>query len=107
MQPANVCAADQCQSDADCGSSSICAPAGTMGVQVKACVYAACKVDADCRAVAGGICAPVLDPCCNAVQSLLCVYPGGCRSNADCPNGYCRSDGHTASCQPGAPACPV
>lgn len=107
MQPGNVCAVDQCQSDADCGSSSICAPAGTLGVQVKACVYAACKTDADCTAHSGGSCAPVADACCGTVYSLHCVYPGGCRSNADCPGGYCATNGQSTSCQSGSPACPL
>jgi hypothetical protein len=106
----NFCATDFCAEDLDCGNDggSICAPVGTLGNKVRACVAAACKLDGDCAASPGGICAPVSDACCNAPSGLFCVYPGGCRSNADCATGFCQvqPDG-SASCEEGVPVCPA
>src|SRR6185437_7740845 len=112
----NQCGADQCEKDIDCAPDQICGLAGTLGLEIRACVTAYCKIDADCEAYPGGVCAPVLDPCCSTSAGLYCVYSGhgGCRSNADCsptpnqPARYCApsSDG-TATCQPGAPVCPA
>ena len=100
----NVCAADQCARDSDCGSSSeICVPAGTLGAQVRACFYAACRLDTDCTAHPNGKCEPVTEPCCRTVSGLYCVYPGGCRTNSDCTNGYCQQ----GSCVQGSPICPA
>ena len=111
MAEYNVCAADLCASDAGCGADTICAPAGTLGRKVRACVPAACKLDGDCAAEAGGICAPVTDPCCGAPTGLFCVYPSdGCRVNEDCPSGeYCEvafPEGRS-HCVSGVPACPA
>jgi hypothetical protein len=109
----NVCAADQCQSDADCQITGqapgyICAPAGTLNLQARACVYAGCRTDADCTASPGGMCAPVPDSCCQTVYGLYCVYPGGCRFNSDCQTGqYCSNNGTSTSCVSGAPICPA
>jgi hypothetical protein len=112
----NVCGVDQCQKDVDCAAGHICAPAGTLGLEIRACVVAACEVDADCAAYAGGECAPVQDPCCGTTAGLFCVYPadGGCRKNADCPpttsqpSRFCSPDpiAGVATCQPGGPVCP-
>jgi hypothetical protein len=108
MEPYNQCAVDQCTQDAECASGQICALAGTLGVKIRACVAAACKTAADCTTVPGGVCAPVQDPCCNTTAGLYCVYPGGCRSNADCgPGQYCQASGDQATCQTGAPICPL
>lgn len=112
----NVCGVDQCTKDVDCAPGQICALAGTLGLEIRACVDAHCKVDADCTAHAGGVCAPVQEPCCVAPAGLFCVYPGdgGCRRNADCPTmpgqvTYCSPDATSgvASCQNGAPVCPA
>ncbi len=116
VQMHNVCGVDQCQTDLDCAPNQICAPAGTFDLEIRACVVASCKVDADCTAHAGGVCAPVQAPCCAASAGLFCVYPGygGCRKNADCPampdqSTYCFPDptSGAASCQTGSPACPA
>jgi hypothetical protein len=116
MQPHNQCAVDQCTQDADCTSGQICTLAGTLGRKIRACMTASCKLDADCVADPGGICAPVMEPCCGVVAGLFCVYPNsGCRSNADCPPlspqmpRYCQPDATTgvAACQSGGPICPV
>jgi hypothetical protein len=110
MEPHNQCATDQCAQDADCAPSQICVLAGTLGRLIRACVPAACKVDADCTALPGGLCAPVQSPCCGSVAGLYCVYPaaGGCRRDADCsPNQYCDVDGNQATCHEGAPVCPL
>jgi hypothetical protein len=111
MIPHNQCAMDQCTKDVDCASGQICAPAGTLGLEIRACVNAHCKYDTQCTLYPGGICAPVVDPCCNASDGLFCVYPanGGCRDNAACGQGqYCSLDTMkwVASCQSGGPTCP-
>jgi hypothetical protein len=112
--PHNQCAVDQCMKDVDCAPGQICALAGTLALEIRACVDAHCKVDTDCTAHPGGICAPVVEPCCGTTAGLFCVYPqsGGCRKNADCtaqPGTYCAPDptSGTASCQAGAPICPA
>jgi len=117
MAPHNQCAVDQCAKDADCAANQICALAGTFGLEIRACVAASCKLDTDCTAHAGGMCAPAQDPCCVASDGLFCVYPGngGCRSDADCPptsghpTRYCSPDSAAgiASCQDGGPICPA
>jgi hypothetical protein len=116
MAPHNQCGENQCAKDVDCASGQICAPAGTLGLEINACVDAYCKVDGDCTAHPGGVCVPVADPCCAASASLFCDYPGngGCRRAADCPSApnqpsrYCAPDPTTgaASCETGAPVCP-
>jgi hypothetical protein len=105
------CAGDQCATGAECDDvgDGICAPVGTLGRKVRACAPASCLHDTVCNAEAGGICAPVQDACGNAPIGLFCVYPnGGCRSNADCPAGYCvvEAEGF-AHCVDGSPVCPL
>ena len=117
MPPHNQCGVDQCAKDVDCATGQICAPVGTLGVKIRACVNAHCKLDADCTAYPGGICAPVQDPCCGAIAGLFCDYPnnGGCRKSSDCPalpnhpSRYCAPDptSGVASCQDGGPICPA
>src|SRR5438552_2543479 len=71
------------------GVTGICAPAGAYG-PVRTCVVAHCKTSADCDVKAGGVCAPIQNPCCKLPQGLACVYPGGCQKLADCKNNqYC------------------
>ncbi len=116
MPPHNQCGADQCAKDVDCAPGQVCAPAGTLGLEVNACVYAHCKVDTDCTAHSGGVCAPVMEPCCAATAGLFCTYSsmGGCRTSYDCPAlpnepmRYCLPDptSGTATCVAGAPVCP-
>jgi hypothetical protein len=111
MIPHNQCAVDQCAKDVDCAAGQICAPAGTLGLEIRACVNAHCKYDTQCTLYPGGICAPVKDPCCAASDGLFCVYPanGGCRDNAACGQGqYCALDTvkGVASCHSGGPLCP-
>ena len=101
----NTCFAAQCFGDADCTTGSICLPAG-LGY-ARSCMVAACKVAADCTAEPGGVCAPVANACPGCGGGLYCVYPSdGCRSNADCPGGYCGVDGDTARCMSGSVNCP-
>jgi hypothetical protein len=104
----NQCAVDQCTQDADCAPGQICGIAGALGRKVRACAAAGCKVDADCDASSGGVCAPIADPCCGTFAGLFCVYPGnGCRSNADCDgSSFCQISGSSATCQSGSPVCP-
>jgi hypothetical protein len=108
MPAHNQCAVDQCSQDADCAAGQLCGLAGTLGAEIRSCVPAACKVDGDCAASAGGVCAPVNEPCCGVSAGLSCVYPiGGCRRNDDCgPMAYCQVTGAAATCQTGSPVCP-
>ncbi len=103
----HVCATDLCASDADCGGGQACLPAGVYGRPVRTCIAASCTSDADCDAEPGGACVPYRSPCCNAVGSLACAYPSGCRTDADCPGGYCADQGGTLQCVDGAPICPA
>ena len=108
MQPHNVCASDACKTAKDCSAGELCAPAGVLGFKVARCMPASCVYDSDCTDSAGGRCAPVQNPCCGSTMGLLCVYPGACRSSADCASGsYCAQDGKRSKCVPGAPACPA
>lgn len=104
----NVCGKDQCSSAADC-PNGICAPTGTLGNKVRACYSGSCLVDSDCSAAPGGICAPVVDPCCNQPVGLFCVYPGGCRTASDCDQGeYCQIQPNgSTECVVGDVACPA
>jgi hypothetical protein len=107
--PANVCATDACASAADCtGPNAICAPTGTLGRKAARCMTGGCRFDRDCTAAAGGACVPVSTGCCNQPSGLFCLYPGGCRSNADCNKlgEQCETDGTRAFCGP-AVSCPL
>jgi hypothetical protein len=61
-----------------------CVPGGTLDRPIPMCVQAHCLSDDDCTDRMGGICAPVDDPCTEDVSGFFCVYPEGCRTNADC-----------------------
>jgi hypothetical protein len=68
-----------------------------------------CRFDRDCTAQPGGACVPVVTGCCSEPAGLYCLYPGGCRSNADCkPGEQCATDATHAYCAPavGCPAAP-
>jgi len=103
QKPHNQCASDQCASDADCEKDQICAPAGTLGNQIRVCLTATCT--GQC---AGGVpCAVIRNPCCGAPLGLFCAP--GCLIDADCPGGYCDVDPETQEsvCVDGAPVCPA
>jgi len=109
-EPYNVCATDECTDDSACkgpGYDGICLPAPMLGRKVRSCLSVPCHVNSDCTAEAGGYCAPVDDPCCYAPSGLYCVYPSGCRTDADCPGGYCEPSSAGAQCKPGGPVCPA
>lgn len=114
-QPAsyNVCVVDRCSSDGDCGSTpqspSMCTPAHVFGSPIRSCLVAFCQTDADCTASAGGICAPIENPCCSWPQGLGCVYPDGCRDQQECPSGSCvlDFDTGTAACTDEMYPCPA
>ncbi|MEJ7732627.1 MAG: hypothetical protein WKG00_25915 [Polyangiaceae bacterium] len=106
--PMAQCYADECQLDSDCGGSAICADAGVLDRPVNLCMPTGCKVDTDCKAEPGGVCAPVDSPCCGIIEGLYCVYPStGCRHDSDCPAGYCANDGTKSMCMPGKAPCPI
>lgn len=103
QQPHNECAADQCATDADCDTDEICAPAGTLGSQIRVCLTTACQ-----GGCAPGVpCAVIRNPCCGAPLGLFCA--SGCLTDADCPGGYCDVDQETQEsvCRDGAPLCPA
>jgi hypothetical protein len=103
----NVCASDECATDADCTDGNVCAPAGTFA-PVATCTYAACRLDTDCTAESGGHCVVAHDSCCDAPVGLLCTYDDdACRSDSDCVSGYCGNDGTRARCTTGIPICPL
>lgn len=103
--PANECALDECERAGDC-PLGICAPAGTFA-PIATCLLAACLRDSDCVAAAGGVCVLARDPCCGVERGLVCSYPSdGCLTDADCPGGYCDSDGGRTVCRHGVPLCP-
>jgi hypothetical protein len=104
----NVCASDACTTAADCsGANAICAPAGTLGRKAARCLTGGCRFDTDCTAEPGGACVTVAGACCNQPVGLFCLYPGGCRSNADCkPGEQCHTDATHAFCGPATP-CPA
>ena len=103
----NGCAEDQCAADSDCGADAFCAAIPMLGRKVRACIPASCRHDSDCTAAAGGICAPVNNPCCGEAAGLFCVYPSdGCRTDADCVTGYCQPGVDRAKCEGGGPICP-
>ena len=111
-QPAdmNVCASDRCDDDSDCTAEQFCAPRGVNNNAVRYCMSKACTTDTDCTAQAGGICAPVRNPCCASWTGLFCVYPDGCRTDADCESDqYCdvNWDDGTGECEDGMPMCPA
>lgn len=94
LKPTNACGSDLCASDADCGPSGICAPAGTFGNLVRACLDNQC--DGSCN------CGLVEEPCCQNAIGLLCVVD--CQSNSDCgPDKFCEA----GTCQDGFPLCPL
>lgn len=95
----NVCAYDDCTTDADCTATTrtfplgTCVPRRAFGEHRSRCVYGDCRVDADCGARAGGECRPFFDPCNRRLIQLQCTYADSvCRADADCaatPQGYC------------------
>jgi hypothetical protein len=114
MAEYNLCAADQCASAADCKGDlpAICTPAGAFGWPVRECVVALCETNADCNAKQNGYCAPVNTTCCNVPAGLACVYPGGCRADADCASDgskHCELDQSSKSgvCKDGPALCPA
>jgi hypothetical protein len=109
----NECVADACATDADClggMAPQICAPAGAFGNPLRSCFRANCHTDADCTAAPCGACVTVSSTCCAVPAGLACVYPGGCRKDADCGAGNsCQIDSSSGAshCVSGLPPCPV
>ncbi|MBI5491043.1 MAG: hypothetical protein HY905_27175 [Deltaproteobacteria bacterium] len=85
----NVCRYDECTTAADCNASTygVCLPRDVRGAARNECLYGTCRVAADCSAAPGGFCAPLDDPCCPGPTGFHCIYPGRCRSDADCTDG--------------------
>ena len=112
-QQYNICAEDQCQEDGDCPAPppsmlTVCAPANTMGYPMRHCLLGSCRTNDDCNAEPGGLCATITPTCCSGANILLCTYPSdGCRSDGDCPGGYCAQDGERARCHDGFYPCPA
>jgi hypothetical protein len=106
--PSNTCANDACRTASDCsGSNPICVPAGALYGKAARCMTGGCTFDRDC-AGSSAICAPVVESCCSAVVGLFCVFPNGCRRDADCMVGqHCAIQGNHTTCASGAVACPA
>jgi hypothetical protein len=80
----NECVTDECARDGDCGAGRVCVRAGEHAYVRSACVPAACRVDADCAARAGGRCTAFFTPCWS--RGFACSYADDpCRVDADCP----------------------
>jgi hypothetical protein len=108
--PVNVCATDECTSTEQCAAeNSVCVPAGVWVRKVGTCVTGSCVFDSDCTEYGGGTCQPVQGPCCFAPSGLYCVYPGGCRTSADCddPSHTCVIREGQGVCTPDLIACPA
>lgn len=104
--PHNYCAKDQCTTNAQCNADEICAPAGALHNLVRSCIHAACLTPF-CGLESLQPCAPIKSPCCQATQGLACA--GACRTDADCPGGYCdlsTQDPTHSACKQGSPICP-
>lgn len=101
----NVCAKDECASNADC-QGGVCMPAGTIGNKVKVCMQAQC-FGTICGQESITPCAMVREPCCNTAVGFYCIDE--CRKNEDCPGGYCDVNQQTLSpdCEMGGPTCPL
>jgi hypothetical protein len=114
IPPQNYCIPDGCTSDDACIHDNpdpwICIPAGVYGDPTTQCLTAFCKTNADCGAQPGGVCRPVMNPCCGTSLGLACVYPGGCWRQEDCgEDAHCEIDAATGRsvCVPGNEPCPV
>jgi len=87
----NECLSDECQTDEDCGSGSVCIWQGVEGA-LRSCIPATCRSDADCAAAPFGECAYIAGECLEAPSGsdyrepqLACIYAGDyCISNSDC-----------------------
>jgi len=94
---ANLCAADECATNADCSAEPFgaCVPAGAFNEHVARCTYGDCVLDSDCSARAGGACLPFFNPCNHRFIGLNCTYADSlCKQDSDClggsmGNGYC------------------
>ena len=85
-----VCSFDQCLTDADCGSTGVCACStdyygGNSQYHPNVCVPGNCRVDADCGA--GGYCSPSRGYC-GSFQGFYCHSPADSCVDAtmDCRN---------------------
>jgi hypothetical protein len=77
------------------------------GSKAARCVTGGCRFDRDCLGQ-GASCAPVVDSCCSAFIGLYCVFPNGCRRDADCGIGqHCAIQGNRTMCVAGGVACPA
>ncbi len=90
----NQCLADDCGTNDDCSSGSVCAWQGLDGVQ-RRCLPAQCQSDADCNAAPFGRCALIGEGCLNIAggseyrePQLACIYAGDyCLADVDCDSG--------------------
>ncbi|MBK8256655.1 MAG: hypothetical protein IPK82_28785 [Polyangiaceae bacterium] len=102
----NQCAKDACDDASGCQADEICAPAGALGNKVRVCIKAGCHGTV-CGQESLSQCGVYKESCCGVAVGLYCL--SGCKTDADCPGGYCTLDGssnHT-KCEPGAPPCPL
>jgi hypothetical protein len=109
----NACRSDTCSADSEC-PNGFCGPPGlssdvqVQGGWVRQCFQAKCRTSDDCTQHAGGVCALVYESCSRRDPSLpngpfhpaqlACVYPDGCSSDSDCPQGSCTIIDRSALC---------
>ncbi|MEM9073207.1 MAG: hypothetical protein AAGE52_32180 [Myxococcota bacterium] len=100
----NLCATDQCESDAECRSADdVCLPARVLGRKVRSCLAAECRTDADCTDGVDGQCMPVREACCGTSVRIQCVYEDDCPRTSCEPGSFCE----LGVCRPGFPICPA
>jgi hypothetical protein len=88
----NTCHPAQCVEDADCAdrSGGLCVPEGAFREPAARCIYAGCRVDADCTVSDRGQCSPFWDACTRRFATFSCTYEDSpCRSNRDCGLAVC------------------
>jgi hypothetical protein len=106
------CSYDGCLTDADCGSTGVCACSsdyygGNLGYHPNFCVPANCRIDSDCGA--GGYCSPSRGTC-GTFQGFYCHTPAdscidATKDCATCGQNDCLYSPATASFSCGASVC--
>ena len=95
----NICVPEDCLTDTDCASGTVCLPSGVLGSLTGICIQASCMQDSDCAGddarcslVYNGVTCPGTRLSCTNAQSE-------CRWYGDCEQGLCVGDAQGVSCQ--------
>jgi hypothetical protein len=84
------CQYDQCSTDSQCGTGSVCECGGDVvnggpGRYANACLTGNCQVDSDCGS--GGYCSPDVGPCGQGTIGYYChTADDQCDNDSDCQN---------------------